>query len=151
MSNHWLDTKSNICATAAPELEYLKNAIFLDFTGCSGPFEPNWPDKGQPWIALVQRGECTFNQKIQNALELKASGILIYDLPDGGGVLQSMKVEDSEMPSVFTYHWKGMEIAKLVQEHQIVNLSIKKGSHCTSAAKGENPKNPSQVRLFFDT
>lgn len=49
------------------------------------------------------------------------------------------------MPSVFTYHWKGMEIAKLVQEHQRVTLAVKKGSHCTSAAKGANPKNPSQV------
>eukprot|EP00093_Oithona_nana_P001479 01479.XXX_2201_3897_1 [CDS] Oithona nana genome sequencing. len=114
------------------------------YTGCQGPFEPNWPSS-QPWIALVQRGDCTFNQKIQNALDLKASGILIYDLPDGGGVLQSMKVEASPMPSVFTYHWKGMEIAKLVQEHQRVTLAVKKGSHCTSAAKGANPKNPSQV------
>ena len=116
------------------------------FTGCQGPFESNWP-LNQPWIALVQRGDCTFNQKIQNALDLKASGILIYDLPDGGGVLQSMKVEASPMPSVFTYHWKGMEIAKLVQEHQSVTLAVKKGSHCTSAAKnGANPsKNPSQV------
>ena len=118
--------------------------IFFFFIGCQGPFEPNWPSS-QPWIALVQRGDCTFNQKIQNALDLKASGILIYDLPDGGGVLQSMKVEASPMPSVFTYHWKGMEIAKLVQEHQRVTLAVKKGSHCTSAAKGANPKNPSQV------
>ena len=113
--------------------------------GCTGPFEPNWPENA-PWVALVQRGECTFNQKIANAIGLKnCQGVVIYDLPDGGAVLQSMKVEASDMPSVFTYHWKGVEIAKLVQDHANVNLSVKKGSHCTSAAKGENPKNPSQV------
>jgi len=31
------------------------------------------------WIALVQRGNCTFNRKGEVALSLGAQGIIVYD------------------------------------------------------------------------
>ena len=116
------------------------------FSGCSGPFVKNWP-KNDPWIALIQRGECTFSTKIQNAESLNASGVLIYDHEGGGGVLQSMKVAPSTLPSVFTYNWKGKELANLVNSQDKVILNIKRGSHCTSAIKqiSNSSATPSQV------
>jgi len=46
--------------------------------GCKGPFLKNYPS-GESWIAIIQRGECKYNEKIKNAMKLNASGVLIYD------------------------------------------------------------------------
>ena len=60
-----------------------------DITGCYPPFLDNYP-RNESWIAIVKRGHCTFNEKIKNALDLNASGVLVYDNEDGKP-LQSMK------------------------------------------------------------
>lgn len=106
-----------------------------DRSGCQGPFLRNWPTD-QSWIALVQRGNCTFNTKIANALGLKASGVIIYDYDVGGKVLQSMKVEPFSIPSVFTYHWKGQEISNLIKTYGTVEIKLEKGSHCQAVQRG---------------
>lgn len=36
-------------------------------------------DEVGDWIALVQRGNCTFNRKGEVALSLGAQGIIVYD------------------------------------------------------------------------
>jgi len=120
--------------------------IHYEITGCSGPFVKNWPKDG-PWIALIKRGDCTFSQKIKNAESLNASGVLVYDHDSGSGGLQSMKVSQSSIPSVFTYNWKGKEIDRLVKEHDKVILAIRKGSHCTNVRQinKNNTVTPSQV------
>jgi len=120
--------------------------IHYEITGCSGPFVKNWPKEG-PWIALIKRGDCTFSQKIKNAESLNASGVLVYDHDSGSGGLQSMKVSQSSIPSVFTYNWKGKEIDRLVKEHDKVMLAIRKGSHCTNVRQinKNNTVTPSQV------
>ena len=115
------------------------------FAGCSGPFIQNWP-KDEPWIALIQRGQCTFNQKISHAESLNASGVLIYDHEEGDGTLQSMKVEPSTLPSVFTYHWKGKELANLFKQHGKVILNIKKGSQKRSEYPPERSRTSNSVR-----
>ena len=61
----------------------------IDGTGCFPPFRENYP-KDKPWIAVVKRGKCTFNEKVQNAMRLNASAILVYD-DISGEALQSMK------------------------------------------------------------
>ena len=60
-----------------------------DVTGCTPPFVENFPHN-ESWIAVVKRGGCTFNEKIKNALDLNASGILVYDNEERKP-LQSMK------------------------------------------------------------
>ena len=60
-----------------------------DITGCFPPFQDNYPHN-EPWIAVVKRGQCTFNEKVKHALELNASGVLVYD-DENGKTLQSMK------------------------------------------------------------
>ncbi|CAO3631309.1 unnamed protein product [Cunninghamella blakesleeana] len=61
----------------------------LNGTGCSNdtttttsPLNSS-SNKKQPWIALVQRGECTFTAKQLNAYQLGASAILIYNNVEG--------------------------------------------------------------------
>ena len=109
------------------------------YTGCYPPFKANYPEN-EPWIALVRRGKCTFNHKIRNALKLNASGVLIYDNEQEGKVLQAMVVEQFPIPSVFTYNWKGLEIANLIRKYGRVVLRLHKGSRCrtTAAYEGTN-------------
>lgn len=118
-----------------------------DLTGCSGPFLIKHQPNDGPWIALIKRGDCTFSQKIKNAESLNASGVLVYDHDSGNGGLQSMKVTQSSIPSVFTYNWKGKEIERLVNDHKKVMLAIRKGSHCTNVRQinQNNSVTPSQV------
>ena len=58
-------------------------------TGCVPPFLDNYPNN-ESWIAVVRNGQCLINDKIQNALSLNASGVLIYDDREGRP-LYSMK------------------------------------------------------------
>lgn len=38
------------------------------------------PDKSEPWLALVQRGNCSFIDKVREAMALGARGVIV-----GGG------------------------------------------------------------------
>uniref|UniRef100_A0A4W5KSZ7 Ring finger protein 128a n=1 Tax=Hucho hucho TaxID=62062 RepID=A0A4W5KSZ7_9TELE len=42
------------------------------------------------WIALIQRGNCTFAEKIQTAAESGATGVVIYNLPGTGDEVTPM-------------------------------------------------------------
>ena len=76
-----------------------------DITGCFPPFEDNYPHN-EPWIAVVKRGHCTFNEKIKHAMELNASGVLVYDT-ENGKTLQSMKGKNTrKIPEFFYFHIK---------------------------------------------
>jgi len=46
-----------------------------DNTGCFPPFVDNYPHN-ESWIAVVKRGQCTFNEKVMHASALNASGYL---------------------------------------------------------------------------
>ena len=110
--------------------EIVSSADGDDKTACDPPFDrARLPAAGRPWIAIVRRGGCTFNEKISNALALNASGVLVYDNEDGGA-LESMKVERFPIPSVFTYNWKGEEILGLMGSVGDVYLTLQEGSHC---------------------
>ncbi len=121
------------------------NAETMDNTACNGPFVKNYPS-GEAWIAVIQRGKCTFNQKIANALKLNASGVLIYD-NDNSGALQSMKVELFKIPSVFTFSWKGQEIVNLIQNFGKVFIGFNRGSHCRSVPLAKDEKDESSSAL----
>jgi len=110
----------------------------IDRSACQGPFLRNWP-ADQSWIALIKRGNCTFNTKIANALGLKASGVLIYDHLDSGQVLHNIKIDPFSIPSVFTYYWKGQELSRLIQTYGSVEVKLEKGSHCQAISRGSGP------------
>lgn len=121
-----------------------------DRSGCTLPFRKTYPSD-QKWIAIIERGKCTFNQKISNALSVNASGVLIYDNEDDG-ILQSMKVEERfPIPSVFTYQWKGKEILKLMRTYSPIYINLQEGSFCrTHILKGdkENKNHKPKTMLY---
>ncbi|KAF5300013.1 hypothetical protein FQR65_LT09269 [Abscondita terminalis] len=111
-----------------------------DHTGCKTPFESSHSDrqlplKGVPWIALIKRGGCSFEEKVSNALLSHALGVLVYndrDSPD----LDKMKLSSESgrnITAVFTYKWKGEEIAKLLENDSTVFMEM------TIASRGTSP------------
>ncbi|XP_075234437.1 ring finger protein goliath isoform X2 [Lycorma delicatula] len=111
-----------------------------DHTGCSLPFKNtfhvgnnnNLPN--EPWIALVKRGGCNFQVKVDNAFRSNASGIIVYNDRDKA-VLEKMKLSpmdlNSNMSAVFTYKWKGEELAHLLDNGTRIYAHVTIASHCT--------------------
>lgn len=68
----------------------------LDHTACSphlrGTNGAAFPPT--PWIALVRRGECNFEDKVKHVYAFRAAGIIIYN--DREGNLDKMKLVDKE-------------------------------------------------------
>lgn len=67
-----------------------------DHTGCQLPFRSTrstgqLPPPGEPWIALIRRGRCNFEVKVDNAFRSKASGVVVYNDRDSPN-LDKMKL-----------------------------------------------------------
>ena len=62
-------------------------------------------------VALVQRGDITFTEKILNAQNAGAAGIIVFNHEDGGENLISMAYPDNgTIPAVFISHSYGMQL-----------------------------------------
>eukprot|EP00096_Caligus_rogercresseyi_P001086 TRINITY_DN11697_c0_g1_i1.p1 TRINITY_DN11697_c0_g1~~TRINITY_DN11697_c0_g1_i1.p1 ORF type:complete len:365 (+),score=76.38 TRINITY_DN11697_c0_g1_i1:264-1358(+) len=101
--------------------------------GCSPPFNESYHPK-DGWIALLERGECPFSQKLENAKTLGAVGVLVYDDREQSR-LETLKLpQDTELPNtlptVYTFRWKGLELLNLMNKASFLRLSLRKGSHC---------------------
>lgn len=67
-----------------------------DHTGCQLPFRSSRSDRklpqpGEPWIALIKRGRCNFEVKVDNAFKSNAAGVLVYNDRESQG-LEKMKL-----------------------------------------------------------
>lgn len=51
------------------------------FVACSPPLRPSYGEfpVHERWVALVKRGKCNFQTKVENAFRINASGIIIYN------------------------------------------------------------------------
>jgi PA domain len=49
----------------------------------------------EPWIALVKRGRCNFEEKVQHVYDFKAIGVIVYNDKDSPS-LDKMKIYDKE-------------------------------------------------------
>ncbi|KAL3266065.1 hypothetical protein HHI36_010252 [Cryptolaemus montrouzieri] len=67
-----------------------------DHTGCQLPFlssraDQQLPPPGEPWIALIKRGKCNFEVKVENAFRSNAAGVVVYNDRDSSN-LDKMKL-----------------------------------------------------------
>lgn len=78
-----------------------------DHTGCTLPFrsstaglanDNNNLPHNEPWIALVKRGGCNFQVKVDNAYRSNASGIIVYNDRDKT-FLEKMKLSPVDVNS----------------------------------------------------
>eukprot|EP00658_Telonema_sp_P-2_P079049 TRINITY_DN755_c0_g1_i1.p1 TRINITY_DN755_c0_g1~~TRINITY_DN755_c0_g1_i1.p1 ORF type:complete len:407 (-),score=101.91 TRINITY_DN755_c0_g1_i1:487-1638(-) len=66
----------------------------------------------QPWIALIQRGNCSFVAKIRNAQDLGASAVLVYNHVDNSVIRMGSASTNTgvRIPSVFVGRDTGREL-----------------------------------------
>lgn len=100
-----------------------------DHTGCQLPLastrsDRQLPPSGTPWIALIKRGKCNFEIKVDNAFRSNAAGVLVYNDRDSAS-LDKMKLS-SDSRRKYNYHF----YCKLVED------TVKLGSrHIKPAAQ----------------
>lgn len=76
--------------------------------------------KDVPWIALIKRGECKFDEKVKNVYEHRAIGAIVYNHLDAPN-LDKMKIEDKSRK--YTHYFFFVHRALLnVIEHAVVWL-----------------------------
>jgi len=129
-SNAGASTVSGILAIAHSEVDLSQPDIDTQF-GCIAPlyFTNRKFDDGAPIIALLKRGGCVFDKKVENAEAAGAVGIIIYNDKEEEQ-LRTIAVSYNRIPVVFTYDWKGKQLVDLVEEEKTVFLSLEEGSHC---------------------
>lgn len=65
-------------------------------------------------IALIQRGDNTFQEKYDNAVSKNAEGVIIYNHTSGGDVPMGMSVSNVDKPLISVGHKQGEEIKNLI-------------------------------------
>ncbi|KAK7871610.1 hypothetical protein R5R35_001800 [Gryllus longicercus] len=81
---------------------------------------------GEPWIALVQRGGCNYDVKVENAWLLNASAVVIYN-NDDSPALQKMPLEKRNISGIFITKKRGEYLVGLVATSTYVYLNISVG------------------------
>ncbi|XP_069318581.1 E3 ubiquitin-protein ligase RNF133 [Eulemur rufifrons] len=82
----------------------------------------------ETWLALIERGGCTFTQKIKVAAEKGASGVIIYNFPGTGNQVFPMSHQAFEgIVAVMIGNLKGMEIFHLIEKGVHVTVMIEVG------------------------
>ncbi|XP_060806172.1 E3 ubiquitin-protein ligase goliath-like isoform X2 [Amyelois transitella] len=126
-----------------------------DHTGCTWPLlsavAPNESLPKEPWIALIRRGNCNFEVKVQHAWRANASAVLIYNDRDSPQ-LEKMKLSTDNgrnISAVFLYKWKGREIARLVENGTRVLVGIAPGRKYTSVGNNINKTSVLFVSISF--
>ncbi|XP_070472553.1 E3 ubiquitin-protein ligase RNF133 [Equus przewalskii] len=80
------------------------------------------------WLALIERGGCTFTQKIKVAVEKGASGVIIYNFPGTGNQVFPMSHQVFEdIVVVMIGNLKGMEILHLIRKGVHVTAMVEVG------------------------
>uniref|UniRef100_A0A146KNG8 Protein goliath n=1 Tax=Lygus hesperus TaxID=30085 RepID=A0A146KNG8_LYGHE len=136
--------RSEIGAYADGYETFASGALFKppDDVGCSAPQE----ERDEPWVALVRRGGCSIETKIENALRGKATGIIIYSSRDSLN-LNKAKVTrkyQGTISVVFTYKWKGDELRTLLSADIKVLVELSLANPCVRI----NTNNDRNMKLF---
>ncbi|XP_028170875.1 protein goliath isoform X1 [Ostrinia furnacalis] len=126
-----------------------------DHTGCSWPLlsvaAPNDPLPTEPWIAVIKRGSCNFEIKVQNAWKANATAVLVYNDRDTT-LLEKMKLSTDNgrnISAVFTYKWKGEEITRLIDNGTRVMIGILKGRTFANVSNNINKTSVLFVSISF--
>ncbi|XP_059060989.1 E3 ubiquitin-protein ligase goliath-like [Achroia grisella] len=126
-----------------------------DHSGCTWPLlsmdAPDDPLPDEPWIAVIRRGNCNFEIKVQNAWRANASAVLVYNDRDTTA-LEKMKLSSDNgrnISAVFTYKWKGEEITRLIDNGTRVMLGITKGRTFANVGNNINKTSVLFVSISF--
>src|SRR5262249_52659465 len=90
-------------------------------------------------LALIQRGDCTFVDKINNAAAAGAAGAIVFNKdisegPDGGDTLFFMDTTGTSVPSFFIGHSAGLALRSWFSAHADARVTISEAAEFTAAA-----------------
>ncbi|KFO28630.1 RING finger protein 148 isoform X1 [Fukomys damarensis] len=86
------------------------------------------PEHADSWLALIERGGCTFTHKINVAAEKGANGVIIYNYPGTGNKVFPMSHQGTEnIVAVMIGNLKGVELLHLIQKGVYVTIIIEVG------------------------
>ncbi|CAH1159777.1 unnamed protein product [Phaedon cochleariae] len=142
---------------ASGELVHITSLVRPDdHTGCQTPFgssrsDRQLPPADTPWIALVKRGRCNFEVKVENAFRSNAAGVLVYNDRDSAS-LDKMKLSAESrrnISAVFIYKWKGEELANKLENNSKIYVHITIAGHTSSRAANINRTSVLFVSITF--
>lgn len=97
-------------------------------TACNPRTSFSRSEGSEAWLALIERGNCPFTQKIKVAVEKGASGVIIYNFPGTGNQVFPMSHRAFEdIVVVMIGNLKGMEISHLIQKGVHVTAMVDVG------------------------
>lgn len=113
-------------------LERVSGALALpegwEQTACNPMTNFSRPERAGSWLALIERGGCTFTHKINVAAHKGAHGVIIYNYPGTGNRVFPMSHQGTEhVVAVMIGNLKGMELSRLVQKRVSVTITIEVG------------------------
>lgn len=127
-----------------------------DHTGCQLPLgssraDRSLPSPGTPWVALIKRGRCNFENKVENAFRSNAAGVLVYNDRDSA-TLDKMKLSSDSrrnISAVFIYKWKGEELASKLENGSKVYVHITVAGQMSSRTANINRTSVLFVSITF--
>ncbi|XP_045393857.1 E3 ubiquitin-protein ligase RNF128 isoform X2 [Lemur catta] len=82
----------------------------------------------KPWIALIERGNCTFSEKIQIAGRRNADAVVIYNTPETGNqTIQMANFGAGDIVAIMIGNLKGTKILQSIQRGIQVTMVIEVG------------------------
>ncbi|XP_023651732.1 E3 ubiquitin-protein ligase RNF128a isoform X2 [Paramormyrops kingsleyae] len=80
------------------------------------------------WIALIERGDCTFSEKINSALKAGAAAVVIFNDADSRNDDRAMSHPGTGYTvAIMIGYLRGMEIVNLIRNNTTVTMTIEVG------------------------
>lgn len=116
-----IDVKGIVLAPAAV------NGV-VDMQGCCPYTHFVIPSKTTQWIALLQRGKCTFRDKILKAATFNASAVLIYNNNSREDTVTMAHEGTGDMVAVMIKESMGKDILTYLEKNETVVVSVAVGT-----------------------
>ncbi|XP_018110428.1 E3 ubiquitin-protein ligase RNF130 isoform X3 [Xenopus laevis] len=113
-----------------------------DRLGCDPQTRFNVPPNTKHWIALLQRGNCTFKEKILRAASHNATAVVIYNNNSKEETVTMTHQGTGDIVAIMISEARGREILSYVERNISVLMAIAVGSR-------NQPKNFSRGSLVF--
>lgn len=91
-------------------------------------YNTEFTNTDKPWIALIERGNCTFSEKIQTASRSNANAVVIYNSPETGNqTIQMANFGAGDIVAIMIGNLKGTKILQSIQRGIQVTMVIEVG------------------------
>ncbi|XP_062856597.1 E3 ubiquitin-protein ligase RNF130 isoform X2 [Trichomycterus rosablanca] len=100
----------------------------VDMQGCCPYTRFVIPPKTTHWIALLQRGKCTFKEKILKAAAFNASAVLIYNNSSKEDTVTMAHEGTGDTVAVMITESLGKDIISFLEKNETVVVSVSVGS-----------------------